>query len=137
MEFLDLSKLTPKQREQIETIISSNACGDVTPPVNNSIKEEYLSGIKNIKKSEEYDSMDYDTKPEFNTAINSQSTPIFERRRDRRLTEANKVTYQLLEVIHESGSVSNFWDKVRNVVESKKNISLSEVDDKIDPNLLK
>lgn len=137
MEFLDLTKLTPKQREDIESIVNNNKYVENIIQSDNSIKEEYLSGIKNVKKSEEYESMDYDTKPEFNEVINKQSSPISERRKDGRLTKADKVTYQQLEVIRGSGSVSNFWDKVRQVVESKKNINLSEVDDKIDPNLLK
>lgn len=137
MEFLDLTKLTPKQREDIESIVGNNKSVENVIQSDNSIKEEYLSGIKNVKKSEEYESMDYDTKPEFNEVMSNQSNPISERKKYGRLTKADKVTYQQLEVIHESGSVSNFWDKVRQVVESKKNINLSEVDDKIDPNLLK
>ena len=44
MEFLDLTKLTPKQREDIESIVGNNKSVENVIQSDNSIKEEYLSG---------------------------------------------------------------------------------------------
>ena len=62
----------------------------------------------------------------------------FRSKRERGLLSSDdKTTYSQLESIHESGTPGNFWDKIRNVVESKKNIRVNYEDDMIDENLLK
>lgn len=151
MENLDLTSLSPEQREKVLAIVNENSqpqkpirsnVMDVIrsseTPESIKIKEEYLAGLKNVKVSDEYEKMDYDTKSDFNDAIsgianlNTFSSGIAERRRKGQLTHADKVTYKQLEAIHESGSPSDFWNKVRGAVESKKHIDLSDVSDELD-----
>jgi len=108
---------------------------------NNSIKEEYLTGVKGIKQSEEYESIELDTKGQFEqelSMVGKLDGSGFRLKRERGLLSSDdKTTYSQLESIHESGTPGNFWDKIRNVVESKKHVDISDVDDKIDENLLK
>lgn len=137
MENLDLTSLSQEQRDKIMEIVNQGQKNN-----SNVIREEYLSGLKNIRKSEDYEGIELDTKSSFDNVFtgsnfNLTADSITNRKIKGKLTQADKVTYQQLETIHESGSPANFWNKVKNVLESKVDIKISDVDDKIDPNILK
>jgi hypothetical protein len=152
MEILDLTSLSPEQREKVMAIVNEQQKAEIAAPSTTSVmdltrsretpetarnREEYLAGIKDISKSKEYDNMDYDTKGDFNDAFYGVEAGISERRRKGQLTRSDKVIYKQLEIIHESGSPANFWNKVRGIVESKKQIDLSDVTDELDSDIKK
>lgn len=121
MENLDLSKLSPEQVSKIMEIV--NEKNDQVEY--NPIKEEFLKQNQNIKKSEEYEGIPFD---EYYGKPIQDGSNILKTKKP----EADKVTYSQLRNIHSYGSVENFMSAVKAVVESKRDIPISEVSDELD-----
>ena len=157
MEGIDLNNVSAEKLEKIKAILAESdtkestgcvaatkidylaAIRKSTSEANNVIKEEYLNGVKGIKQSAEYLNIDLDTKDSFEQELSMvgklDGSNLRSKRERGLLSPDDKTTYKQLETIHESGTPGNFWDKIRGVVESRKHIDVSEVDDKIDENL--
>ena len=135
MAGIDLNNVSEEKLAKIKAILAEDDTKKET------IKEEYLSGLKSIKQADDYESIDLDTKGSFEqelSMVGRLDGSNFRSKRERGLLSSDdKTTYSQLESIHESGTPGNFWDKIRNVVESKKNIRVNYEDDMIDENLLK
>ena len=135
MAGIDLNNVSEEKLAKIKSILAEDDTKKET------IKEEYLSGLKSIKQADDYESIDLDTKGSFEqelSMVGRLDGSNFRSKRERGLLSSDdKTTYSQLESIHESGTPGNFWDKIRNVVESKKNIRVNYEDDMIDENLLK
>ena len=135
MADIDLNNVSEEKLAKIKAILAEDDTKKET------IKEEYLAGLKSIKQADDYESIDLDTKGSFEqelSMVGRLDGSNFRSKRERGLLSSDdKTTYSQLESIHESGTPGNFWDKIRNVVESKRHVDISEVDDKIDENLLK
>jgi hypothetical protein len=135
MAGIDLNNVSEEKLAKIKAILAEDDTKKET------IKEEYLSGLKSIKQADDYESIGLDTKGSFEqelSMVGRLDGSNFRSKRERGLLSSDdKTTYSQLESIHESGTPGNFWDKIRNVVESKKNIRVNYEDDMIDENLLK
>ena len=154
MEKLDLTTLSEEQREKVMAIVNEKQIAETTQTTQprrstmldvlkeqntsepNKIREEYLAGVKNIKQSSDLESIELDTKLGFEDELRlvgrgvNPGYDMHERRLKGKLSNDDVVTYKQLEVIHKNG-VSNFWNKVKNVVESREVVDMSDVDDKV------
>lgn len=121
---LDLSKLSEEQISKIMAIVGENKPDDK----HEQIKEEWLRQNSSIKKSNEYESIDLDIRGDIPFGTNS---PFLKSGLDKS-KKINTETYQTLEKIHSHGTVGNFRSALRNIVESRREVPISEVTDELD-----
>jgi hypothetical protein len=127
MKKVDLENLSPEKRAKILAILNE----PIEENQGEQIKKEYLAGVKSIKKSEEYEGIALDTKSSLESDLKSLSksnaAELAYRRRTGQLRSEEKETYRQLEIMHEDG----IWDRIKEVVESRKVIKKEDADSDI------
>lgn len=121
---LDLSKLSEEQISKIMEIVGEKSANNKQE----QMKEEWLKQNSSIKKSDEYESIDLDIRGDIPFGANSPfMKPSLDKSR-----KIDAETYQTLEKMHSHGTVNNFMSAVRGIVESRREIPISEVADELD-----
>lgn len=121
---LDLSTLSEEQVSKIMEIVENKEIGSKSE----QIKEEWLKQNSSIKKSDEYEFMDLDIRSDIPFGTES---PFANHKLDT-TKKIDSETYKTIEKIHAHGTPKNFMSALRGIVESRREISISEVSDELD-----
>ena len=125
---IDLNKISKENKEKLLKIINEENIGFAPSSIE----------LKNISNKQIFDKIldqppqqiELDSSLEFENAILNVKNGL------KRNTYADKETYRALTLIHSKG-VNNFWQEVKRIVESKKEIDVNDCSDIISNEYLK
>ena len=125
---IDLNKISKENKEKLLKIINEENIGFAPSSIE----------LKNISNKQIFDKIlnqppqqiELDSSLEFENAILDIKNGL------KRNTSADKETYRALTLIHSKG-VNNFWQEVKRIVESKKEIDVNDCSDIISNEYLK
>lgn len=125
---IDLNKISKENKEKLLKIINEENIGFAPSSIE----------LKNISNKQIFDKIldqppqqiELDSSLEFENAILNVKNGL------KKNTSADKETYRSLMLIHSKG-VNNFWQEVKRIVESKKEIDVNDCSDIISNEYLK
>jgi len=125
---IDLNKISKENKEKLLKIINEENIGFAPSSIE----------LKNISNKQIFDKI-LDQPPqqiELDSSLEFENAILDIKNNRKRNTSADKETYRALTLIHSKG-VNNFWQEVKRIVESKKEIDVNDCSDIISNEYLK
>ena len=125
---IDLNKISKENKEKLLKIINEENIGFAPSSIE----------LKNISNKQIFDKI-LDQPPqqiELDSSLEFENAILNVKNNRKRNTSADKETYRALTLIHSKG-VNNFWQEVKRIVESKKEIDVNDCSDIISNEYLK
>ena len=125
---IDLNKISKENKEKLLKIINEENIGFAPSSIE----------LKNISNKQIFDKI-LDQPPqqiELDSSLEFENAILNVKNNRKRNTSADKETYRSLMLIHSKG-VNNFWQEVKRIVESKKEIDVNDCSDIISNEYLK
>lgn len=125
---IDLNKISKENKEKLLKIINEENIGFAPSSIE----------LKNISNKQTFDKI-LDQPPqqiELDSSLEFENAILDIKNNRKRNTSADKETYRALTLIHSKG-VNNFWQEVKRIVESKKEIDVNDCSDILSNEYLK